>query len=250
MMTDDTTEIVGFVGQALAIRRKELYVCSTNMYIFLTHEKLTAGNYFRCGGCRTTDSSCFPRNCHCPPAAPLPPRCGCWPVVVLSYQGRHASLGPPWGVWCWPWQRWGSWRGPQASKLHQTWCPWQFLPTWLWEVDKGWKKSYMNSWNEFKLTGSFSLPAQEWLQALRHHSTGWPRDRECTSPCTWSSSCNLIKYYSQKMCHSWNEFKVCFRYRHLLHWQWPALMQASLQPTSASSESYTTEGNCCQQMKH
>ena len=138
VMTDDITEIVGFVGQALAIRRKELYVCSTNMYIFLTHEKLTAGNYFRCGGCRTTDSSCFPRNCHCPPAAPLPPRCGCWPVVVLSYQGRHASLGPPWGVWCWPWQRWGSWRGPQASKLHQTWCSWQLLPTW--EVDEGHKR--------------------------------------------------------------------------------------------------------------
>ena len=105
-------------------------------------------------------------------------------------------------------------------------------------LGSGWrsqKKSYMNN----KLTGSFSLQAQEWPPALRPHSSAWPRDRECTSPCTLSSSCNSRKVLITKMCHSLN--KVFFRYRHLLHWQYPALMQASLQPTTSSSESYTTE---------
>ena len=89
-------------------------------------------------------------------------------------------------------------------------------------LGSGWrsqKKSYMNN----KLTGSFSLQAQEWPPALRPHSSAWPRDRECTSPCTLSSSCNSRKVLITKMCHSLN--KVFFRYSHLLHWQWPALMQ-------------------------
>ena len=68
-----------------------------NIFFFqtITHGKLTTGSYFRGGGCRATDSSCSPVNCHSPRAAPPPLLCGCWQVVVLSYQGRHASLGPP-----------------------------------------------------------------------------------------------------------------------------------------------------------
>ena len=100
-------------------------MCLKNIFFFqtITHGKLTTGSYFRGGGCRATDSGCSPVNCHSPRAAPPPLLCGCWQVVVLSYQGRHASLGPPWGVWCWTEWRWGFWRGPQASKPHQTCCP-------------------------------------------------------------------------------------------------------------------------------
>ena len=51
-------------------------------------------------GCRTTDSSCSPGNCHCPRAAPPPPRRGCWHSPWLRTSG-HLTNASSWGVVQW-----------------------------------------------------------------------------------------------------------------------------------------------------
>ena len=175
-----------FMGQAM---------CLTNIFLSqtITHEKLTTGIYFRGGGCRTRELS-LPSCCSTSTSAwvlasggallPRPPRLA-WPTM----RGLVLNL-----------TKVGVLKGPTGF---QTSPNLMFMAAFA-NLGSGWrsqKKSYMNN----KLTGSFSLPAQEWPPALHPHSSVWPRDRECTSPCTLSSSCNSRKVLITKMCHSLNK---------------------------------------------
>ena len=174
-----------------------------NIFFFqtITHGKLTTGSYFRGGGCRATDSSCSPVN-----ELSLSSCCSTSTSVWVLASGGALLPRPP--RLAWPtmrglvlnWMKVGVLKGPTGFQTSPNLLSMAAFAN----LGSGWrsqKKSYMNN----KLTGSFSLPAQEWRPALRPHSSAWPRDRECTSPCTLSSSCNSRKVLITKMCHSLNK---------------------------------------------